>query len=586
MPNSRVANDVSYNAPGWQLVLSVAQAWSMGDLPKLATATFTGIMIAITGNVLISLALNLQKLAHKRVQAHRARRNADENGKRNGASDGLRNRRADGPSLDENDEDRVHTPASPTSPPDTGPSEAEPLIPFPHQSSPGSDYGTLPSSTSSRTLEGQDIQLSTPLRRSTFFNRVIPPFLRSKRRDSSLSNSPLQAVFIPVDVMSEEEALRQQSSAQKKPTQKQGLLEDGNETEYLKSKLWCVCLHQLNVCLKRTSRWSGFLLMNVGEMGNFISYAWAPASLVAPLGTFALMANCIFAPVLLGERFRKRDLIGILIAIVGAVTVVLASNASDMSLDPEALLRAISQTAFIIYSCVYVAGAMLLATLSHGEIGRQWVFVDVGLCALFGGEVLCGFTVLSTKAISTLLTMEWITMFSNWITYPVLAVLIFTGVGQIRYLNRALMRFDSKVVIPVQFVLFTLSAIIGSAILYGDFKKAKFHQIVTFLYGCAATFLGVFIIAWAPGANAEVDEEGDSDNRLAFDRSPVSIEEPRLGLGTIGRRRRATLIMPSGARDTPKLRNQNSTVSLIGLSPAQVCFISSTLLDAHCDTFL
>ena len=32
-------------------------------------------------------------------------------------------------------------------------------------------------------------------------------------------------------------------------------------------------------------RWLGFLLMNVGEMGNFISYAFAPASVVAPLGT-------------------------------------------------------------------------------------------------------------------------------------------------------------------------------------------------------------------------------------------------------------------------------------------------------------
>lgn len=33
------------------------------------------------------------------------------------------------------------------------------------------------------------------------------------------------------------------------------------------------------------SRWLGFLLMNVGETGNFISYAFAPASVVAPLGT-------------------------------------------------------------------------------------------------------------------------------------------------------------------------------------------------------------------------------------------------------------------------------------------------------------
>jgi magnesium transporter len=63
--------------------------------------------------------------------------------------------------------------------------------------------------------------------------------------------------------------------------------------------------------------------MNVGEVGNFISYAFAPASIVAPLGTvsflvillslqsqprqqqFALMANCFFAPLMLRERFRK-----------------------------------------------------------------------------------------------------------------------------------------------------------------------------------------------------------------------------------------------------------------------------------------
>lgn len=32
-------------------------------------------------------------------------------------------------------------------------------------------------------------------------------------------------------------------------------------------------------------RWFGYVLMNVGELGNFTSYAFAPASVVAPLGT-------------------------------------------------------------------------------------------------------------------------------------------------------------------------------------------------------------------------------------------------------------------------------------------------------------
>ncbi|KAF8076224.1 magnesium transporter NIPA-domain-containing protein [Lyophyllum atratum] len=535
---SGAAGDASPPSRGWQLTFALFG--SRDDLPKLTTATFVGIMIAVTGNILISLALNLQKLAHKRVEARIRTRQTGQNGERtndrNGSAGTPHGRRTGQHSLDETDEDRVHT--SPIIPASTQtsprPVETEPLIPFPPSPSPTTDYGTMSPSTSDRPPE-------EPIRpRRSAFLRLVPGWLRTKER-----HAPLQASFVPVDVVSENTTLHNQREGQKS-TQKHNIIEEGNETAYLKSRLW----------------WLGFLLMNIGEMGNFISYAWAPASVVAPLGTFALMANCVFAPFLLGERFRKRDLLGILIAIIGAVTVVLASNASDTRLDSDGLLRAISQPAFIVYSCVYFVGAIILATLSQHEIGRRWVFIDVGLCGLFGG-----FTVLSTKAISTLLTMG-VVMFSSWITYPVLAVLIITGIGQIRYLNRALMRFDGKVVIPVQFVFFTLSAIIGSAILYGDFKKAKFHQIVTFLYGCAATFLGVFILSWASTTDQD-DAEDASEVDPADGRSPASNDEPRSGFGTIGKRRRAALIIPSGARDAPILRSQHSAVSLLGLSPAQ-----------------
>ena len=113
----------------------------------------------------------------------------------------------------------------------------------------------------------------------------------------------------------------------------------------------------------------------------------------------------------------------------------------------------------------------------------------------------------------------------------------------------------------MQFVLFTLSAIIGSAILYGDFRRASFHEIVTFLYGCVTTFVGVFIIAWAPSSSVGDDEEGleQGDGR-----SPAS--ESVLGQGTIGgSRRRATLILPNSSKDLPQ-----HSLNLIGLSPAQV----------------
>lgn len=73
-----------------------------------------------------------------------------------------------------------------------------------------------------------------------------------------------------------------------------------------------------------------------------------------------------------------------LIAIIGAVTVVLSSNSSNVRLDPDALMHAIFQTPFVVYTIIYIIAGISLASLSHGPLGKQWVFIDVGLCAVFG----------------------------------------------------------------------------------------------------------------------------------------------------------------------------------------------------------
>ncbi|KAG2013409.1 DUF803 domain membrane protein [Coprinopsis cinerea AmutBmut pab1-1] len=519
----------------------------LGDLPRVSTKTFIGILVAISGNVLISFALNLQKLVHKRIEQKNNSEGVGEwddgsvtptpisgkqtaNGHFPPQSPLPEEAQEDMESGERGGKDKRQagdeTPRAETS---AFVAEVEPPVPV----LAGGNYGSV--------LTGDPPAQSAPPPSRTFASRLLPFKLKTQRGERTTS-------ALPVEVVTEETALHGLDSRRKlkrNPDSRSSV--ESNEGDYLKSKLW----------------WLGFLLMNIGEVGNFISYAFAPASVVAPLGTFALIANCFFAPLMLKERFRKRDLAGVVIAVIGAVTVVLASNASDTRLDADRLMQAIRQIPFLVFSAVYAVGAIILATLSQGSLGRRYVVIDVGLCALFGG-----FTVLSTKAISTLLTTEWMAMFTKWITYPLILILVGTGVGQIRYLNRALMRFDSKMVIPIQFVLFTLSAIVGSAILYGDFKKAQFHQIVTFLYGCAATFTGVFIIAWAPN-----DEQSMTDNpdvRAADDVNAVlgSPDQTRLGLGTIGRRRRATLVLPSGVRDTPSIRHKRSTLGM-GISPAQ-----------------
>ncbi|CAI2168427.1 18075_t:CDS:2 [Funneliformis geosporum] len=239
--------------------------------------------------------------------------------------------------------------------------------------------------------------------------------------------------------------------------------EQYSETNYLRSKAW----------------WTGIILMIIGELGNFMAYAFAPASVVAPLGTVALISNVILAPIMLKERFRKQDLIGILIAIIGAVVVVL---------DPEAIWNAIKQTPFIIYFIITATLASFLMYLSD-RIGHKTCFVDLSLVAIFGG-----YTVLATKSISSMLTMTYVAMFTYSITYFLLIILMSTAVLQIKFLNKALRQFDSTEVIPTQFVLFTISAIIGSAVLYKDFADMNFWKFAGFLIGCISTFVGVYFI--------------------------------------------------------------------------------------------
>ena len=268
----------------------------------------------------------------------------------------------------------------------------------------------------------------------------------------------------------------------------------GMDTMFLHSKLW----------------WLGLALMTLGEAGNFISYGFAPASLVAPLGAVALLSNVIISPILLGERFKLSDVGGILLAIIGAVTVVFSSKQNDARLDPSQLLHAIKRLEFIIYAAISVAAATLLAFLSTTSLGDRWVLIDVGTCAIFGG-----FTVLSTKGISSLISGgQPIVALKFPITYGLVIVLAATAVVQITYLNRALQRFDSREVIPTKFVFFTISAIVGSAILYRDFENMDAHRLINFLFGCLTTFAGVFVLTWrhhGSQADTHVHEEHDEE---------------------------------------------------------------------------
>jgi drug/metabolite transporter (DMT)-like permease len=142
---------------------------------------------------------------------------------------------------------------------------------------------------------------------------------------------------------------------------------DEETKSYLKSPYW----------------WAGIIMMTIGEAGNFLAYGFAPASIVSPLGVVALISNCVIAPFFLKERFRRRDLLGVVIAVGGAVTVVLSANDSNPKLGPKEIWRLISTWEFETYLGITIALICGLMWASS-KYGDRIIFIDLGLVGLFG----------------------------------------------------------------------------------------------------------------------------------------------------------------------------------------------------------
>ncbi|KAF9407372.1 hypothetical protein BGZ94_002714, partial [Podila epigama] len=396
--------------------------------PKLLSVhSYIGVIIAIVGNILISVALNIQKYAHNQLQ-------------------------------------------------------------------PGGTDAKLLQTTPTYIIEQEyfrDPPLQTrnipfPVESSTHSSRTH----RRNSSDSSISttgHSDHHADFY--NGLSSQSETSEQSETVQQAVLDKSYVDPASDMDYLRSKAW----------------WAGMTLMILGECGNFLAYGYAQASIIAPLGTVALVSNVILAPLMLREPFRSRDLGGIVIAIMGTIVVVVNSKESDTKLTPEALIAALLQTQFIVYFIICFLLTAILTSLSD-TIGPDYIFIDLSIVAIFGG-----YTVLATKGVSSLLSLSFYKMFTYPIAYLLVFVLVTTAVLQIRYLNKSLQRFDSTQVIPTQFVLFTTSAIIGSAILYNDFDEMDFNKGLHFLTGCCMTFLGVYFITSQRDKDVPVTEVANAE---------------------------------------------------------------------------
>uniref|UniRef100_G1L122 NIPA like domain containing 2 n=1 Tax=Ailuropoda melanoleuca TaxID=9646 RepID=G1L122_AILME len=243
---------------------------------------------------------------------------------------------------------------------------------------------------------------------------------------------------------------------------------------YFKSVLW----------------WAGAALMAVGETGNFAAYGFAPITLIAPLGCMSVTGSAIISVMFLKENLRASDLLGMTLAFAGTYLLVNFAPSRSQSISARTVQYYFVGWQFLIYVILEI---FIFCTLLyfHKRKGMKHMVILLTLVAL-----LASLTVISVKAVSGMITFS--VMDKTQLTYPIFyimfIIMIASCVFQVKFLHQATKLYNTTIVVPVNHVLFTTSAVIAGIIFYQEFLGAAFLTVFIYFFGCFLSFLGVFLV--------------------------------------------------------------------------------------------
>ncbi|GFY89373.1 magnesium transporter, putative [Actinidia rufa] len=195
--------------------------------------------------------------------------------------------------------------------------------------------------------------------------------------------------------------------------------------------------------------WVGMIAMIVGEIANFAAYAFAPAILVTPLGALSIIIrhdrNAVLAHIILKEKLHIFGILGCALCVVGSTMIVLHAPQEREIESVKEVWDLATEPGFLFYAALVLTAVFILTLHYVPQYGQTHIMVYIGVCSLVG----------SLSALDT---------------------------------------FNTAVVSPIYYVMFTSLTILASVIMFKDWDRQNPTQIVTEMCGFVTILSGTFLL--------------------------------------------------------------------------------------------
>ncbi|KAM6501524.1 DUF803 domain containing protein [Amanita muscaria] len=227
----------------------------------------------------------------------------------------------------------------------------------------------------------------------------------------------------------------------------------GEGVAYLKSPLW----------------WTGMIMMIVGELCNFAAYAFVEAIVVTPLGALSVVVCAILSSIFLKETLTFFGWLGCSLCILGSIIIALNGPQEPSVGEIKVFQTMFLSPGFLTWGLSLIAASLFIIFYVGPRWGKQQMIWYILVCSMIGGISVSVTTGLGAAIVQTAFVTE------------------------VYYLNVALALFNTAMVTPTYYVIFTFFTMITTIVLFKGLQSSA-SQIITLVMGFLVICVGITIL--------------------------------------------------------------------------------------------